>query len=234
MEGSESEKVYSKLNLKPQFFVNAALNTIDHLLVGAFDYFLQDASRVLSFDDASTSYEDLKSGIDVIRGKIQASLGKRLKLWEQYCLRKCFAVPSGFSLPSENEASGDSMDLDEDGDEQVDSQLDSLRSKLAEAMKECSELNRELRELESQSAFTKNCASAVNEALQLYDKSSAQVVFQEMLRVTSELRQKMDQLKAKQKEDTDRDRRERVDVASGGLCSMQSDSLQEFITEMNL
>ncbi|KAH9617315.1 hypothetical protein KSS87_016189 [Heliosperma pusillum] len=174
-------------------------------------------------------------GVNYVRSNIEASVDKRLSLWEQYCLRHCFALPSGFTLPHENEASGgDAMDQDDFSDEQMDAQLELLRSKLAEAGKECSQLNKELEELETKSALTNRCASAVNEALQLYDNSSAQEVFQEMLRVASELRQKMDQLKAKQKEDMEHNQLERADIATGGLSNLKSDTLQEFIAEMNL
>ncbi|KAK9669036.1 hypothetical protein RND81_13G104200 [Saponaria officinalis] len=234
MDGSESEAIFEKFNLKPQLFINEALNRVDELIDSAFDYFHQEALGLLKIDGVDRS-QDLELGINYIRSTIEASLDKRLRMWEQYCHRYCFAVPSGFSLPSENEApADDSMDLDEVDDEQVDAQLDTLRSKLAEAGKECSELNRELRELEAKSALTNHFASAVKEALQLYDSSSAQDVFQEMLRVASELRRKMDQLKTKQKEDIVRNRKERADIANGGLCNMKSDSLQEFIAEMNL
>lgn len=49
---------------------------------------------------------------------------------------------------------------------------------MVKAGKECSELNQELRELETKSDLTNHCASAVNEALQLYDNSSAHDMFQ--------------------------------------------------------
>ena len=30
---------------------------------------------------------------------IQGVLDKRLEMWEKYCLRHCFSVPEGFSMP---------------------------------------------------------------------------------------------------------------------------------------
>ncbi|XP_074317231.1 protein MIS12 homolog [Silene latifolia] len=229
MEGSESEEVFEEFNLKPQFFVNEALDHVDDLIEGAFDHFHQEALKLLNTDGTDRS-EDIKSGVNYVRNTVQASLDKRLLLWQQFCLRQCFAVPSGFTLPPENEASGDdAMDQDDLSDEQMDAQLDSLRSKLAEAGKECSQLDQELKQLETSSALANRCASAVNEALQLYDNSSAQEVFQELLRVGSELRQKMDQLKTKQKEDAEHN----GPIANGGLSNLKSDTLQEFIAEMN-
>nr|KJB44367.1 hypothetical protein B456_007G248400 [Gossypium raimondii] len=37
--------------------------------------------------------------VNYIRNMIQSSLDKRLAMWEKYCLRHCFMVPEGFSLP---------------------------------------------------------------------------------------------------------------------------------------
>ena len=41
MEGSESEAIFESFDLKPQLFINEALNRVDELVDGAFDYFHQ-------------------------------------------------------------------------------------------------------------------------------------------------------------------------------------------------
>lgn len=243
MEGSESEAIFESFDLKPQLFINEALNRVDELVDGAFDYFHQEASRLLRTEDTDRS-EDLKLGINYVRRTVQSALDKRLSMWEQYCLHHCFAVPPGFSLPAASGTSGDDpMDEDDVHDEQVDAQLDLLRKKLAEAGKECAELNQELQALERKSALSNQCVLSVNKALELYDRSSAYDMFQEMLRVASELRRKMEKLKSKQQEESKQDWREKACDANGdvpefnfstGLASLKLDDLQEFITEMNL
>ncbi|KNA05733.1 hypothetical protein SOVF_187670 [Spinacia oleracea] len=239
MEGSESEAVFEALNLKPQLFINESLNIVDELIDGAFHHFHLEASNLLKTDGTDRS-EDLQKGIDSIRNTIQASLDKRLIMWEQYCLRHCFTVPSGFSLPSEDEVSGDDlMDQDDPKDEQVEAQLADLRNKLAEAGKECAELNQELQELERKSTMSNQYISSVNETLQLYEKSSEHDMFQELMNVASELRRKMEQLKSKEIEDS---RRERENDANGdiptlsdsiGLFKVELDELEEIKTKMN-
>lgn len=243
MEGSESEAIFDSFDLKPQLFINEALNRVDELIDGAFDYFQQEALRLLNTEGTDRS-EDLKMGTNYVRHTVQTSLDKRLGMWEQYCLHHCFAVPPGFSLPSANETSSDDqMDQDDVSDEQVDAQLDLLRRRLTEAGKECAELNQELQALERKSIVSNQCVSSVNKALELYDRSSAYDMFQEMLRVASELRRKMEQLKSKQDEESKQDWREKTRDANGdlpelkfskGLTSMKLDNLQEFIAEVNL
>ncbi|XP_021761229.1 protein MIS12 homolog [Chenopodium quinoa] len=242
MEGSESEAIFESFNLKPQLFINESLNIVDELVDGAFHHFHLEASKLLKTDGTDRS-EDLQKGIDYIQNTIQASLDKRLVMWEQYCLRHCFTVPSGFSLPSGDEASGDDlMDQDDPNDEQVEAQLDNLRNKLAEAGKECSELKQELRELERKSTMSNQYISSVNEALQLYEKSSAHDMFQDLMNVASELRHKMEQLKSKEMKEIERSRKERANDANGdipelryskGLSKLGLDDLQEFMTKMN-
>lgn len=241
MEGSESEAIFESLNLKPQLFINESLNLVDELVDGAFHHFQLEASRLLKTDSTDRS-EDLQKGIDYIHNKVQASLDKRLVMWEQYCLRHCFTVPSGFSLPSGDEGSdNDPMDQDDTNDEQVEAKLDDLRDKLAENVKECAELNHELQELERKSTMSNQYISSVNEAVQLYEKSSAHDMFQDMLNAASELRRKMEQLKSKEMKEIER-RRERANDANGdmlefsysnGLSKLRLDDLQDFIAKMN-
>ncbi|XP_039011535.1 protein MIS12 homolog [Hibiscus syriacus] len=97
MEGSESEAIFDSLNLNPQLFINETLNTVDDLLNDAFDFYLQEASKLLKTDGSDRSH-DLTKGINYICNMIQSSLDKRLAMWE-YCLRHCFMIPEGFSLP---------------------------------------------------------------------------------------------------------------------------------------
>lgn len=241
MEGSESEAIFESLNLKPQLFINESLNLVDELVDGAFHHFQLEASRLLKTDSTDRS-EDLQKGIDYIHNTVQASLDKRLVMWEQYCLRHCFTVPSGFSLPSgDEESDNDPMDQDDTNDEQVEAKLDDLRDKLAENVKECAELNHELQELERKSTMSNQYISSVNEAVQLYEKSSAHDMFQDMLNAASELRRKMEQLKSKEMKEIER-RRERANDANGdmlefsysnGLSKLRLDDLQDFIAKMN-
>ncbi|XP_031104412.1 protein MIS12 homolog [Ipomoea triloba] len=100
-------------------------------------------------------------------------------MWEKYCLRHCFTVPEGFSLPKADEPSGDtSVDLDSLGDAELDAQLDSLRNKLTQAGKESADLNRELRALERQSRMSNHSVATLNEALQFYNEQNVQEKFE--------------------------------------------------------
>jgi len=40
-------------------------------------------------------------GVAYLHNMIQSVLDKHLGMWEQYCLRHCFSVPEGFSLPKD-------------------------------------------------------------------------------------------------------------------------------------
>ncbi|XP_010318901.1 protein MIS12 homolog isoform X2 [Solanum lycopersicum] len=59
MEGSESEKVFDSLNLNPQLFINEALNCVDDLVDDAFDFFHQEAAKLLKTEGTDRS-EDLR------------------------------------------------------------------------------------------------------------------------------------------------------------------------------
>ncbi|XP_057519933.1 protein MIS12 homolog [Amaranthus tricolor] len=238
MEDSESMAVFKSLNFEPQLFINETLNLVDDVVDDAFRYFHLEASKLLKIDGTDRS-QDLRKGIDYIHGTIQASLDKRLSLWEKYCLRHCFTVPTGFCLPSQDEASGDdSMNQDDLNDERIRVQLELLRNKLAKAGKEHAELKQELQNLEGKISTSNQHIPSVNEAIQLYDQCSAHDMFQEMLRVGSELRQKMEQLKSKQMADVEQNRRERPynakdDISDlnfrSGLSEFRLDELQEFM-----
>ncbi|KAL6973532.1 hypothetical protein U1Q18_027718 [Sarracenia purpurea var. burkii] len=152
---------------------------------------------------------------------IQSVLDKRLSVWEKYCLQQCFVVPEGFTLPKANESAGDSpMDLDAFSDQELDVQLDSLRNKLASVGKENAKLNRELCSLERQIVSSNHFAGSVNEALKLYEQHSVRDMFEELMKTASELRKKMEQLKTKRLEQTDRLRTEKMHISNGDLFAM--------------
>ncbi|KAK9278841.1 hypothetical protein L1049_028420 [Liquidambar formosana] len=241
MEGSESEAIFDSLNLNPQLFINEVLNSVDDLLDGAFDIYQQQASTLLR-TEATDRSNDLTKGVAQIRNMVQGVLDKRLGAWEDYCLRHCFNVPEGFSLPKPKESPVDSL-IDQDAlcDPELDSELDSLRNKLAVVGKESSELNRELRALEKQSVSSDHCAGSVNEALQLYQQNSVHDMFQEMIKTASELRKKMEKLKSRRMEETERIRKERIfnpnrDLyminRSKGPSNAELEDLQGFVADL--
>ncbi|KAJ4713292.1 protein MIS12-like [Melia azedarach] len=241
MEGSESEAVFNSLNLNPQLFINETLNTVDDLVDDAFSFYFQQASTLLKTEGTDRS-QDLSKGVAYIRNMIQSALDKRLDMWKKYCHHHCFAVPEGFSLPKTNELPGESsMCEDALNDSDLDAQLDSLRDKLSMVGKESAELNRQLRSLEKQSSASGHCAALADEALQLYDQNSMHDLFQEMVKTASELRMKMDNLKARRMEDIQRTRAERVyspkrDFCtmnrSKGLLSTKLEDLQEILADL--
>ncbi|KAJ0048876.1 hypothetical protein Pint_16362 [Pistacia integerrima] len=136
-------------------------------------------------------------------------------------------------LPDESSISEDAL-----SDPDLDGQLNSLRAKLNVAGKESAELNRELRALEKQSSSSDCFAS---EALQLYEENSMHDMFQEMVKMASELRIKMDKLKARRMEDRQQIRTERVFNPKGEFCTInhgkglynaELQDLQEFVSEL--
>lgn len=241
MEGSESEAIFESLNLNPQLFINEVLNLVDDLLDGAFDFYQQEASNLLRTDGTDRS-GDINKGIGYIRNMIQGVLDKRLEMWEKYCLRHCFAVPEGFSMPKASETPGDSsINKDVPSDLELDAQLDSLRDKLTVVGKESAELNRELQALERQSVLSNQCTGSVNEALQLYEQNKVHDMFQEMMRTASELRTKMEKMKTKRMEGIERVKTERIynpdrDLSmrnrDKGLFNAELEDLQEFLANI--
>lgn len=241
MEGSESEAIFDSLNLNPQLFINEVLNRVDDLLDGAFDFFHQEASTLLKIEGTDRA-EDLAKGVGYLRNMIQSALDRPLTMWEKYCLRHCFVVPEGFSLPKANEPSGDiPMDVDAIDDTELDAQLESLRDKLTLVGKESAELNRELRALESQSLLSNHRAGSLNEALQLCEQYFDHDMFEELKRTAAELRAKVEKLKTKRVEETECIRMERMHISNGDLFKMNHanglskatlEELQEFITDI--
>ncbi|KAI3957112.1 hypothetical protein MKW92_044911, partial [Papaver armeniacum] len=53
MEGTESEKVFEELNLNPQLFVNEVINRIDDTVDGAFEFFQQEALKLVTDDESN-------------------------------------------------------------------------------------------------------------------------------------------------------------------------------------
>ncbi|XVF54530.1 hypothetical protein PTKIN_Ptkin05aG0188100 [Pterospermum kingtungense] len=241
MEGSESEAIFDSLNLNPQLFINETLNTVDDLVNDAFDFYLQEASKLLKVDGTDRS-QDLTKGVNHIRNMIQSSLDKRLAMWEKYCLHHCFTVPEGFSLPKNDELSGSSsMVQDIVSDPDVDAELESLRHNLTMVGAESEKLNNELKELERQSASSGHCTGLINEALKLYEDTSVHDMFQEMVQTATELRGKMLKLKTRQVERKEQARAERVYNSitdhftvnqEKGLVNVKLDDLQEFLAEL--
>ncbi|CAL1369873.1 unnamed protein product [Linum trigynum] len=226
MEGSQSEAVFSSLNLNPQIFVNETLNTVDDLFDEAFDFFHQEASGRLQTEGTERAHH-LKEGINSVRYMVQSGLDKRLEMWEKYCLHHCFAVPEGFSLHNTNESpkqSSTSQDLL--SDPALDSQLDSLRERLAEVSRQSVELNRELQDLERKSTATDRCNELLAEVFQSYDKNSADSLFQEMLQTASEFRGKLENLQFPRPEDTGSSKVKIGDISSN------LETLEEFLGKL--
>ncbi|KAK8710771.1 hypothetical protein V6N13_146081 [Hibiscus sabdariffa] len=241
MEDSESEAIFDSLNLNPQLFINETLNTVDDLLNDAFDFYLQEASRLLKIEGTDRSH-DLTKGVNYIRNMIQSSLDKRLAMWEKYRLRHCFTVPEGFSLPENDELLASSSTIqDALSEADVDAELDSLRSKLTLVGAETDKLNSELKELERQSASRGHCAELINEALQVYEDISVHDMFQEMMQTANELRVKMKKLNTRHAEKMEQQRAERAYSSltdyfnmnpKNGLLNAKFDDLQEFLAEL--
>ncbi|XP_057514505.1 protein MIS12 homolog isoform X1 [Actinidia eriantha] len=241
MEGSECEAIFDSLKLNPQLFINAVLNSVDELVDDAFDFFHKQASTMLKIEGTDRS-DGISKGVAYLQNVVQSVLDKRLSIWKKYCLRHCFAVPEGFSLPKANESAGDSsMDIDILNDRELDAQLDSMRNKLALVEKETADLNREFQALERQSVLSNHCTGSINEALQLYEQHHVHAIFEELTKTALELSKKMEQLNAKSLEQSECIRRERMHIPDGdlfrvnhgnGLFNVALDELQAFITDM--
>ncbi|KAL8130281.1 hypothetical protein V2J09_019436 [Rumex salicifolius] len=244
MEGSESEAIFESLNLKPQLFVNEVLNSVDDLVDGAFDFFHHEASALLNTNDTDRA-ADLKkaalthvtgecsgmidvidmSGVDYIHHRVQASLYKRLDMWEKYCLHYCFVVPDRFLLPDKDEPMNEfEVDVNVLTDQQSDSELDTLRSRLSQidqykVGKDSAELNKQLQALERQNNMSNHCAAALTESLKLYDQN-AHELFGEMMKTAMELRAKMEKLRVKRMEENEQGRRERINGSNEDISNL--------------
>ncbi|TYG92569.1 hypothetical protein ES288_A11G041900v1 [Gossypium darwinii] len=201
MEDSESEAIFDTLNLNPQLFINETLNTVDDLLNDAFDFYLQEASKLLKVEVTGCSQELTKDELLASSSTIQDALS----------------------------------------DPDVDAELDSLRNKLTLVGAETDKINSELKELERQSASSGHCAGLINEALQLYEDTSVQDMFQEMMQTATELRVKMKKLKTRQAGKMEHERAERIHNSltnyftvnpKKGLSNAKLDDLHEFLAEL--
>ncbi|XP_027771557.1 protein MIS12 homolog isoform X2 [Solanum pennellii] len=239
MEGSESEKVFDSLNLNPQLFINEALNCVDDLVDDAFDFFHQEAAKLLKTEGTDRS-EDLRKGVTNIKNIIQLALDKRLSMWEKYSLHHCFTVPQGFSLPkADGPSSASSLDTNCIENPEIDSKLDFLRKKLSQVGKESAELKRELQALERQSMLSGRSAASLTEALELYQQQSVNEKFE--VWTASDFHTKLETLTAKMMEDTDHPRAKRSRVSNGelyrmnndkGLLSVTMEELQELVDDI--
>ncbi|XP_050936998.1 protein MIS12 homolog [Cucumis melo] len=236
MEGSKGESVFNSLNLNPQLFINEALNTVDDLVDDAFDFYQSQASAALKTEGSDRS-QDLTLGISQVRALVQLGLDKRLAMWEKYCLNHCFSVPEGFSLPSNDESPGVTS-INHDQDVDLDTELDLLRNKLSEVRKENIVLNQELQALERQTASSNSQISHFNEALQLYEQSSVNDMFQEMIKTASELRSKIGKMKKRRTEEAKLAKVEKVhtngDISHhhNGFSNAKLDDIQEFLSDL--
>ncbi|XP_024971059.1 protein MIS12 homolog [Cynara cardunculus var. scolymus] len=243
MEGSESEAIFDSLNLNPQLFINAALNIVDELIDSAFDHLHQEASTRLKIDNSDRA-EDLTKGLNYIRNTIQTSLDRRLAMWEKYCCLRFFVVPEGFSLTTDNEASGgDIMDVEDAvGNPDLDAQLDSLRTKLTLAEQESSELRREIQALEKQSVISNRQATSINEVMKLSEQLPDDGSFKELQNLATKLRAKVERLKTERADEIQRARFERLCVANGdllriiggnGLSNAKPEDIEGFLAGFN-
>ncbi|CAM8933947.1 hypothetical protein QQ045_014156 [Rhodiola kirilowii] len=236
MEGSESEAVFNHFNLNPQGFINEVLNSVDDMVDGAFDYYYQEAANIVGSNGTGRAAE-LEKGVVILKKMVQHVLDQKLGLWEKYCISHVFAVPDGFSLPKQDKGAEDiSVDLSQLADE--DAQLDSIRSKLTEVGKESAELNQELQMLEKKASSSSRHAAAVNEALQIYEQNSSDDMFQDMVKIASELRCKLEKLNSLRKEQIEDARYERIHNSSvessmpTGLSKAKLEDIQKFVLDM--
>nr|XP_043607131.1 protein MIS12 homolog [Erigeron canadensis] len=215
MDVSESEAIFDSLDLNPQLFINSSLNIVDQLVESAFDYLHQEASTQLKIDG---SEEDLIKGLDYIRNAIQSALDKRFSMWEKFCFLHIFALPEGFSLPKDDEASGsDLMDVEDVGNSDLDEQLASLKAKLLSAEQESADLKTEIQALERQSVIGNQEAASVNELMKLSELLHENDAFEDMQKLAKELRTKMEKLKMERGVGIQRARLERLGLHSGDL-----------------
>ncbi|CAN1159207.1 Tubulin gamma-1 chain [Linum perenne] len=248
---SELDPISKSFNLDPQIFINETLNTVDDLLDDAFHFYHEEASGLLKAEGYERS-QFLKEGVDCVRYKVQSELDKRLGMWEKYCLHHCFAVPEGLSLPKTNESPDQSLRSEDMlSDPALDSQLDSLRERLSmvseeqlvfqiqfagyaysssnlQASRESIELNKELKDLEIQSAATDRCSQLLTDVFPSHEQDSTDQLFQEMLQTASEFRQRIQNLKPR-RADEDPEIQKAKKLCDKVLCNSKLEDLQEFL-----
>ncbi|KAG6587622.1 Protein MIS12-like protein, partial [Cucurbita argyrosperma subsp. argyrosperma] len=106
--------------------------------------------------------------------------------------------------------------------------------------KENVELNQEFQALERKTASSNSQANYFNEALQLYEQSSVNEMFQEMMGTASDLRAEIGKLKRRKMEDSKLTNVDKVhtngDISHHhkGFSNAKLDDIQEFLAYLNL
>ncbi|KGN63753.2 protein MIS12 homolog isoform X2 [Cucumis sativus] len=230
MEGSKGEVVFNSLNLNPQLFINEALNTVDDLVDDAFDFYQSQASAALK-----TESSDRSQDLTLVREYRKSERWSNWVCISDWPCGKSTALITVFQCLKDESPGVTSISHDHDVD--LDTELDLLRNKLSEVRKENIVLNQELQALERQTASSNSQISHFNEALQLYEQSSVNDMFQEMIRTASELRVKIGKLK-KRTEETKLAIVEKVhtngDISHHhkGFSNAKLDDIQEFLSDL--
>lgn len=192
-ENSENDSIFDSLNLNPQLVINEILNRVDDLICEGFEYLEKEALERFSGAIGEEEGEKIRKGVSSVRDMIQDALGKRLDMWEKYCLRHCFSVPKGLSLPKAGTSEDSLMEPNLLANTEMDHELENLREKLSVAQKESVQLQREYHAIRKESISKRHVAS-IKEALN--QQASVQDMFQEMEKAATELRTKIKKLKS--------------------------------------
>ncbi|KAK4756386.1 hypothetical protein SAY87_006513 [Trapa incisa] len=199
--GEIHHPVFESLKLNPQLFINEVLNTVDDLLHDALNFYHQQASASLKIEGSNREH-DLSKGVACLHNMIQSVVDSHLEMWEKYCLHHCFKVPEGFSLNMNDELPDGSSNFQNSlMDTHLDTQLETLRNKLSQVNKESAELSQELQTLERQAVSSDHSRKIVNEVLQIWEHSSMNEIFQDLMGTADEIRLKIGNLKAKRMEE---------------------------------
>ncbi|KAE8693957.1 hypothetical protein F3Y22_tig00110788pilonHSYRG00176 [Hibiscus syriacus] len=150
MEGSESEAIFDSLNLNPQLFINETLNTVDDLLNDAFDFYLQEASKLLKTDGSDRSHDLTKDELLARSSMIKDALSESDVDAELDSLRNKLTLERGIL------------------------HYDICQYFRSGWGRDCSEL----KEFEIQSVSRGHFAGLINEALQIYEDTSVHDMFQ--------------------------------------------------------
>lgn len=207
-----SESIFASLNFDPQLFINDVRNAVDDEIDGGFDFFREQAPKILGVKEEEIS-KGLSEAIDGVQYTVQLKLNRQLDIWEKYCTLNCFAIPEGLSFPQVNSTKNGLSESPLEhrlSDMELDSELESLREKLVAAGRESAELRRELSTLERQAAVAQQHVEALNDALVPLEENSTHDVMKEIIKATSVLREKMEQLKIERRDKMENLRIERI------------------------
>lgn len=211
-EGSDSSSIFGSFNFDPQLFINDLRNAVDDVIEEGFDFFKDQAPKDLGVKDADI-LNNLAEGVDAVHHVVRLKLDKQLDIWEKYCLMHCFASPEGLALPEMKSTKGSvfgSSYADRSAYMDLDTQLESLRDQLVAVGRESAEFHRELCVLERQTAVSTQYAEALDEALRPLEENSTHDVMKEILRIASELHEKMEKLKTERRGKMEKSRLERM------------------------